>query len=110
MNTRKLSRAAAWPMNSPSDLGRRAASWSSGWRWGERAGLSVMASALAARWILKQVQDDESGGWVSSCRPFQGHSHQFVQLRSLAQFRLRMRHGARRHRGLEAEVLQRGNG
>ncbi len=31
-------------MNSASDFGRRAASWSSGWRWAERAGLVVMDS------------------------------------------------------------------
>src|SRR5690606_625902 len=42
MNPRRFSRAASGPTNSPSDFGRSAASWSSGWRWGERVGLSVM--------------------------------------------------------------------
>src|SRR5690606_29951060 len=47
MNTRRFSRAASCPTNSPSDFGRSAASWSSGWRWGERVGLSVIARCLA---------------------------------------------------------------
>src|SRR5690606_7625518 len=41
MNTRKFSRAASCPTNSPSDLGRSAAAGSSGWRWGGGVGVSV---------------------------------------------------------------------
>src|SRR3546814_470681 len=109
MNTRRLSLAPACPTNSASVLGRSAASASSAWREEVRTGLSVMASAHAAKWRPKQVQGDKSSGrkgHSSPRRPLERHPDEVVESGPVAQFPRRLCHGGGGDGRLEAQVLQ----